>query len=217
MQAPKARTEPRSDRRLLYLVAFALSGLVALGAVIAFLTLAGNEDGGADASLAAKLRAAGCTFDSYPALKPTHIQNVNARPKWNSSPPTSGPHFGQWAIWDAYDAPVPLTMSTHNLEHGGIVMHYGPNVPDGEIEKLREFYDSDSTAMLLSPLPTLGDRIALSAWYYDTKRARDEKYFGAGKLAKCTRFDEEAFTAFRDAYRFKGSERIPAENLARGS
>ena len=35
------------------------------------------------------------------------------------------------AVWDFYDEPVPLVQTVHNLEHGGVVIHYGPQFPQG--------------------------------------------------------------------------------------
>ena len=103
--------------------------------------------------------------------------------------------IGQWALWGAYDTPVALTMSTHNLEHGGIVIHYGPDVPQAEVAKLRDFYREDPNAMLLSPLPTAGNKIILSAWYYDESRGDEQDYRGEGKQATGTKVDDGALRA----------------------
>ena len=43
--------------------------------------------------------------------------------------------------------------------------------------------------MLLAPLPKLGTKIAITAWQ---------------RLATCSRFDEKAYAAFRDAFRGTG-------------
>ena len=45
---------------------------------------------------------------------------------------------------------------------------------------------------------------------------RDDNYYGEGQQAKCTTVNPAAFEAFRDAFRYKGRERIPAENLQPG-
>ena len=221
---PKTSTPEEDRRRLLILVAIAAAGLVALGAVVAFLAFGTDSSSGAGGNtptgIAQTMRDAGCTFNRYPGLKNnsnhTDVPTPETKVKWNSNPPTSGPHFGQWALWGAYDRPVPLTMSTHNLEHGGIVMHYGPKVPQAAVEKLREFYRDDPNAMLLAPLPTMGIKIVLAAWYYDESKAKQKDYYGQGEQAKCTTVDADAFSAFRDAFRYKGRERIPADNLQPG-
>jgi hypothetical protein len=227
VQAPKVRATPKTStpeedrKRLAILVLIAASGLVALGIVVAFLAFGTDEGGSSDAGIAQTMRDAGYTFKSYPGMKNnsnhSDVKSIDQKVKWNSDPPTSGPHYGQWALWGAYDRAVPLTMSTHNLEHGGIVLHYGPNVPPAEVEKLRDFYRDDPNAMLLAPLPTAGDKVIASAWYYDEVRGENnEEYRGEGKQIKGTRVDADALEAFRDEFRYKGRERIPADNLHPG-
>jgi hypothetical protein len=218
---PRTSTPEEDRKRLLILVLIAASGLVALAIVVGFLAFGTDSgSGGGSTSFAQQMRDAGYTYKSYPGMRNvsdhSDVKSVDAKVEWNSNPPTSGPHFGQWALWGAYDRPVPLTMSTHNLEHGGIVLHYGPQVPEAEVEKLRQFYRDDPNAMLLSPLPSAGNTIIASAWYYDEGRADDDDYFGEGKQITGTKVDEDALAEFRDEFRYKGRERIPAENLHPG-
>ena len=52
--------------------------------------------------------------------------------KYKSFPPTSGAHYFQPAIWNAYEAPLVLVQEVHNLEHGGVVIQYGKDVPPAE-------------------------------------------------------------------------------------
>jgi Protein of unknown function (DUF3105) len=207
------RKDERSKRGLLF-VLLAVAALLVVGAAAgAYFAL--SDDTSASESIQQAMREAGCTYQTFPALPAgVHISDPNAIPKeWNSVPPTSGPHFGQWVIWGAYDQPVRLAEAVHNLEHGGIVIYYGEDVPAEEVEKLRGFWREDPVAMLLAPLPRLATEIAMTAWY--TPNPGEEN--GNGILAKCARFDQGAFEAFRDAYRFKGPERIPPESLQPGS
>ena len=216
MQAPKQRKEPRERRGAGLLIGAALV-LAVVVAAAAFYFL---RDGETKAeSVAAAMESAGCTFRTFPATAAgVHISDPEARPEeWNSYPPTSGPHFGQWVIWGEYDEPVRLAEAVHNLEHGGIVMYYGKDVPQAEIAAVRGFYRSDPVGMLLAPLPDLDDKIALTAWHSPEAVSATEEVEGQGILAECTRFDEDAFEAFRDEYRFQGPERIPPENLQPGS
>ncbi len=52
----------------------------------------------------------------------------------------------------------------HNLEHGGIFIQYGPDVPQSTIDQLQGFYDQHRNGTLLAPLPSLGSDIALGVW-----------------------------------------------------
>jgi Protein of unknown function (DUF3105) len=221
---PRGSTPEDDRKRLLILVAIAASGVLALGAVVAFLAF-GSGDGGGGAgnseSFAQQMGDAGYTYKTYPGMKndSSHqdVPTVDTKVKWNSNPPTSGPHYGQWAVWNFYDSPVPLTMSTHNLEHGGIVILYGPKVPQSEVSKLRELYNDDPNAMLVAPWPGGGNKIYASAWYFDENKGRnDRNYYGEGEQISGTKVDVDGLKAFRDQFRYKGRERIPAENLQPG-
>ena len=89
----------------------------------------------------------------------------------------------------------------HNLEHGAIVIQYGKEVSKADVSKISDFYRSDPTALVVAPLPTLGNKIALTAWTH---------------LGTCTRFSESAFKGFRDACRYHGPEHFPPAALQPG-
>jgi hypothetical protein len=213
VQAPKTRKDERKpvDRRLLLFVAAGMLAAAAIAAAVYFLR---DEVGSADVATA--MREAGCTYREIPARAPgLHIADADARPEeWTSIPPTSGPHFGTPAIFNMYDEPIQLARGLHNLEHGGITIYYGDDVPDEQVDELRRFYRGDPVGLLLAPLPELNDKIALAAW---TAPVEGEEGDPLGHLAECTRFDANAFETFRDELRFKGPERLPPEALQPGN
>ena len=146
------------------------------------------------------------------------MPTLETKPNWNSSPPTSGPHYGQNAVWGAYDEEVPLVQTVHNLEHGGVIIHYGPDVSDAEVAALRDWYADlgDPNGLIISPLSTNKARITLSAWTAPETVSSS----GAGELgwlASCPSFDADAFEAFIDEHRYKGPERLTPEQLAPGT
>src|SRR5215211_5906897 len=103
VQAPKQRTAaaPPGRRRRLLLIgaAVALVAIVAAGAVLAAVVLGG---GSADATL----RDAGCTITKRPALGRQHVAKVASDFKYNTFPPTNGPHNPVPAVYDFYSEPV---------------------------------------------------------------------------------------------------------------
>ena len=214
-QGPQRRSTPADPaaaeqrRKLLFLI---VSGALALAAAVAAVVVL---TGGGSGDERSALEDAGCTLKVVPGVEGEHTAAIdaNSNPKWNTDPPTSGPHNEQPAVWGSYEDPVALAQTTHNLEHGGIVIHYGKDVPSAEVDAIRSFYDEDPNGMVVSPLPKLGNKIALSAW--TTAREGDLK--GQGFLATCPGFDEDAFSAFVDEHRFKGPERFPPELLTPGS
>lgn len=217
-QAPQRRhtpTDPASAarRRRLYLAGglAALVVVVALGA--AFLRNGGDGGEGGD-GVAQALRAAGCTYQTFPAQERGHTTSIVEKIKWNSAPPTNGMHYQAPAIWGAYREPLLLSQVVHNLEHGGVYVLYGSRVPDDVVSQLRAVYDDDPVGLLLAPLPSLGGTFALGAWNTASEDAPEE---GRGILAKCEQFDENAVRTFVDEMRFKAPERFPPEALQPGS
>ena len=211
VQAPKARGSERSSvgghgRWIATAIAVVL--VVAAVAAGGYFALAGKSSSGSSAKatpsgLTAAMAAAGCTLHTYPSAGRGHITTLNPSPpiKYNSFPPTSGKHYYVPAVWGSYDTPVSEYQAIHNLEHGGIVIQYGKGVSKDTISQLGDFYQSDPVALLAAPLPKLGDKVALTAWTH---------------LALCPGFDEKAFEAFRDEYRYKGPENFPPSALQPG-
>ncbi|MBA3433525.1 MAG: DUF3105 domain-containing protein [Actinobacteria bacterium] len=219
VKAPKQRAtqraaDPGRKRRLIILGAGALVALAAVAGVVALLGVGGGDPSPAD--VRADLEAAGCTLQAVEAQPGQHSLPADGTAKWNTDPPTSGPHFGfdsnenlGTVIWGAYTEPLQPARIVHNLEHGGVYVFYGDEVPESAVAQLRGFYDEHERGTLLAPYPKLGDKIALGAWVSDGEK-------GSGYLAKCNGFDEDAFSAFFSGFQFKGPERLPESALLPG-
>jgi hypothetical protein len=66
----------------------------------------------------------------FPDQGNTHIETPSdPHAPYNSSPPSSGPHFGGLANWGVSSEPIPPEVFVHNLEDGGIIFAY--DCPDG--------------------------------------------------------------------------------------
>jgi hypothetical protein len=193
------------------LMLFAASGIVGLGAVIAVILLVGGGGKSGDSSVAAAMQAAGCTLKTAPASSRKHVSDQNAKIKYNTTPPSNGSHYFQPAIWDFYTQAANPVQVVHNQEHGGVILWWGSKVPQATVDKLRDFYNSSPNAMLGTPYPSLGNKIAITAW------TAPSGGMGEGHVGTCPTFDEKGFTAFRDAYRGKGPERFPVDVLTPGS
>jgi hypothetical protein len=229
VQAPKLRTAPRDPRRnRMILLVVGGSAFVVLAAVLGFLFLGGGGDGSAATSVGTTFREAGGELRTVQAA-PNFMLNGKRLPyrhmptdelpkgfRYNTNPPTSGIHTDATVIWGIYDETVPLPSTVHNLEHGGVVIRYGPNVPQSEVAKIGEFYQDDPNGLLVAPMPGLGDTIALTAWNFDLDRQNDRTYDGEGYLGTLKRFDEDAFDAFVDSFRGKGPERFQVSDLRPG-
>jgi hypothetical protein len=223
VQAPKKRTGPRhaaaAQPRSRLPLLLAAGGVLAVVAVIALVVVFAR---GSSTDIDQRVREAGGTYREVEAsrnLPPGTSRHVTALPKgfkYNTEPPTSGPHNPVWILWGMYDEPVDRLRSVHNLEHGGIVIQYGPDVPRGTVESLSEFYRDDPNGIVIAPLRSLGNKISLAAWTFDLARLSDRGYEGEGHLAIMPRFDSGVFGSFVDEFRFNGPERLAPEDVEPG-
>lgn len=103
----------------------------------------------------------------------THIAFNEDHPPYNSVPATSGWHYGQPLApvrWGVHDSVVPNEERIHNLEHGGIGIHY--DCPEGCPETVAQLTDivdrgvDGGLKILLSPYPGMKSKIALTAWTF---------------------------------------------------
>ena len=176
----------------------------------------------------------GCERQEFPGQTQEHLPDGKPPPKsfkYNSFPPTSGYHDSTPAIFDAYSQSVPQRHLIHNLEHGGIVVQYGKDVRQRTIDQIVAWWNQDPTGVVVSPLPDvpqaepLRNKITLGAWTGreeplsdDTQQAdAADEQATKGHLAICSGFDEEAFSDFRDDYRFRGPEPFLPNQLEPGS
>jgi Protein of unknown function (DUF3105) len=236
VQAPQRRdskgrptgTSERRARWLLY--AAAIAGPVALAIVLGFIFVGGN--GGGDVPSGKQTLAAGCTLKKYPLLDGTHVSTFDAKVKWNSWPPTSGPHYFSPAPFNFYEEKVNPRLTLHDLEHGGIDIFYGSGVSASEVEQLRSFWHESPDAMVVAPVPSLDpnitvpkpvsnytNKIVATAWTskaYSNSTSRKGQQ-GNGWMLVCSRFDEKTLKEFRDIHRGKGPERFPVDLLTPGS
>lgn len=164
-------------------IALGVAIIVAAGAVGIALAVGrgGSEEG----------VAGPCVRQDLPMQGRNHVTELEQGFEYSSSPPTSGPHFPVPAIWNVYDQPVPEIRLVHNLEHGGVIVQYGEDVPPGTVQQIVDWYADDPNGMIVAPLPedapaNLAKKITLTAWTH---------------LATCTAFHEDSFSDFRDDYR----------------
>lgn len=93
---------------------------------------------------------------------------------YNSIPPTSGPHEEVFAEGYIAKAPLSKAVQVHLLEHGNVLIQYRCSCP-ALVKKLTALSQSFDTynpqmamemgkAVLISPNPSLKNRIVLTAW-----------------------------------------------------
>ena len=106
---------------------------------------------------------------------------------YETSPPTSGPHYPQLARWGIHDEPIANELQVHNLEDGGVMVQYncltGCEELVAQLEAVVSRYHEN---VILAPYPDMDVRIALTAWR---------------RLETLENFDEERIVRFIEAYK----------------
>ena len=83
--------------------------------------------------------------------------------EYAQSPPVGGEHNPAWQNCGFYEEPVRNEMAVHSLEHGAVWITYLPDLPQDEIERLRDLAESDSY-LLASPYSDQGSPVVATAW-----------------------------------------------------
>jgi hypothetical protein len=208
---PQRRVETGGPRKLnLWFVALGVAIIVAVAGVgIALATRGGGAEArGPDGP---------CTRQTFPPMGRQHIEKLSKGFQYNSFPPTSGPHYppGPKApvVWNLYDTPLDEVAVVHNLEHGGVVVQYGSDVPASVVQQIAAWYEESPNGLVVAPLPddvhsprpaNASKNIYLTSWTH---------------LMTCPIFDKGAFDRFRDDYRGPtgdAPEKFPLSELTPG-
>jgi hypothetical protein len=136
-------------------------------------------------------------WQKFPDLGRTHI-GEGETVKYNSNPPTSGPHLPTWERYGIKTKPVNDELLVHSLEHGYVIMSYNcaklsKDQCSALQKQLKEVTDEKRTwKVIVIPRPNLDTTVALTAWTY---------------LDKMDSFDKARALAFIDEFRDKGPEK----------
>lgn len=79
------------------------------------------------------------------------------------SPPAGGAHNDVFQNCGFYTEPVRDELAVHSLEHGAVWITHLPDLPQDEVERLRDLAQSNNY-VLVSPYPGLDSPIVASAW-----------------------------------------------------
>jgi hypothetical protein len=143
---------------------------------------------------------AGCELQlDLPDEGNNHISEDDPEPDYKTNPATSGDHIepplqqadGAWA------EPIDPKYWVHSMEHGRIVIHYSPDLPEKDQLALKGVFDEDPPGMLLIPNPDMPYQVAVTGW---TQLMGCDDYEGRATL--------DAIRDFRDIYRGRGPEPV---------
>lgn len=163
----------RGGKRLFYIVAIAIAVILIVGGVVFVAARNGGQTS---------------PGTLVPSQGNRHINDQQAAGiRYNTDPPTSGPHYGAGlARWGIHTQPVPKGLMVHNLEDGGVVISYRPDVPQETVNKLAQIVRRYEKSVILAPYPGLDSLIALTAWQ---------------RIDKLDTLDEARIVRFIEAYK----------------
>ena len=98
------------------------------------------------------------TYDVGPAG-----QHTEGDVHYAQSPPVGGEHNPVWQNCGFYTEPIRDENAVHSLEHGAVWITYSPDLPQDEVERLRDLAQNE-TYVLVSPYPRLDSPVVASAW-----------------------------------------------------
>ncbi len=93
----------------------------------------------------------------------TALNHQDGELQYTESPPVGGPHNNRWQTCAYYSAPIPNWHAVHSLEHGAVWITYSPDLPQDQIDQLRERAEEQSY-ILVSPYPGLSSPVVASFW-----------------------------------------------------
>ncbi len=177
----------RRNANLLVIGGAAFLVLVVAGVI--YLNIQGSRSVGAEETAATM----GNTHIAQGALSPV---------QYNTTPPTSGPHYPGLASWGVNRQPQRYEQVIHNLEDGGVIVYYQcadgcPELFDQLAAVVKPYADAKRNVMLVpndltwtdggsQPLhQDMGARIALTTWQ---------------RIDKFDDFDADRMRAFIDRY-----------------
>ena len=135
----------------------------------------------------------------------THLDDEDVPDvKYQTDPPTSGDHYsgnetGSGALADgAYAEFAPVGRFVHAMEHGRVIIHYAPELPEEDQLAIKGVFEESPAGVILMPNPEMESEVAVAAW---TQLVTCDSYEGLPTL--------DVIRSFRDIYRGQGPEYFP--------
>jgi hypothetical protein len=89
--------------------------------------------------------------------------HTNEHVIYSTIPPVGGPHAPIWLNCGTYFEPVKDENAVHSLEHGAVWITYGPDLPEDQVQILRNLVHGKDH-VILSPYNGLPAPVVASAW-----------------------------------------------------
>lgn len=90
-------------------------------------------------------------------------EHIEGDISYEQTPPVGGKHNPIWQNCGFYSEPIRNENAVHSLEHGAVWITYRPDLPQQQVDRLREVA-SDNDFVLVSPYSDLPSPVVASAW-----------------------------------------------------
>lgn len=124
-----------------------------------------------------------------------HVPRGEKHEAYNSNPPNSGPHWGDGVAGPGIkDTEVPDELIVHSLEHGAAVVWYKADLPQDQVEKIKQAFNDASGKKIMVPRKNLEVPVALTSW---------------GRVLELKAVDTEKVKEFIETNNDRASEKAP--------
>ena len=96
--------------------------------------------------------------------RPSRGHDDTVRYEFGDLPPVGGIHNNAWQNCGIYDEPIAAEHIVHSMEHGTVWISYHPDLPEDEIEVLRNHARAHDGFIMVSVWPEQPDPIVMTAW-----------------------------------------------------
>jgi len=155
-----------------------------------------SGEGGPGGDVGVSVAEANCgDIETFEEQEAQHIDVGAPHAPYNSSPPTSGPHYEVPGPTEFFTEPQQPETFVHNLEHGEIVIWYNPDAPAETLEDIEDLVRQEPAATAAIPYTDIESpsQFALTAW---------------GASQHCEQVSQEVVDDFRRRFQGKGPEPI---------
>jgi len=147
--------------------------LAAAVALTLFLAACGEDDDGADGGSAEEVLQfeivsvgeADEGIDGVEAFRIESTDHTSADVQYSVTPPPGGPHDHIWASCGFHEGALREEEAVHDLEHGAVWLAFSPDLPDAEVQVIREIVDANPKT-IAAPYEGLaeGEAVVATAW-----------------------------------------------------
>lgn len=128
-----------------------------------------------------------------PIVKGEHTTDESSFKGYNSPVPTSGNHYSNWnRKWGFQPKPISPGAYIHNMEHGGIVVLYQPDIDQETLNEIKNFAEK-THKVLATESSLIPKTIAIASW---------------GWYQLFDEFDKDGLKAFYKAHLNKSPENV---------